>query len=116
MFGAGLQPRQVQTMGSHMSLAPTLLDMLGLKSPEPFAGASLLLEGDGSVPVEYGYHVGLLSRATLRVISKAGELKQWRVSLAHNRYVAEAVHPDDSGADVLGVFAPAYSWYYRTPR
>ncbi len=64
-----IEPRNIDHLGSTMSLAPTLVDLLGLTDSETFFGSSLLLSG-GVAPVEHDYHVGLIDDQGLTVLPR----------------------------------------------
>lgn len=50
VFGPGIQPRRIDERRSHIDLAPTILDIMGLPPEPSFMGKSMLPELEGAVP------------------------------------------------------------------
>ena len=75
---AKLSPEVIERHGSTMSLAVTLLDMLGVPATEPLYGWNLMRGGPLLAPVEEDYHVGVLGPAHLTVLARGGALYGWR--------------------------------------
>ena len=73
-----LAPETINDMGSTMSLPVTLLSLLGVPAAEPFYGRSLLAGEDQLAPAEEDYHVGVLGRRHLTVLTRGGGLLGWR--------------------------------------
>lgn len=44
VLGPGIEPRKLDVVSSHVDIAPTVLDLLGLTAPNSFAGVSLLAD------------------------------------------------------------------------
>ena len=69
------------------------------------------------MPLEFGYHIGLLERDQLLVVRADGGLASWAFN--PSRRELKLNQDGMSSADarrVLDVFAPAYAWYYMVPR
>ena len=58
MFGNGLKPKIIEKVVSHIGVFPTILDILGLKSPAEFIGKNMILNDSNLSFVEEGqkYH------------------------------------------------------------
>ena len=96
-----------------MSLPRTLMSALQIDSEEAFAGADLLCHCDTVVPVEFGYHIGLLEREGLRVISADGARASWAFDPGTNSLGASRDGlEEDSVRRVMNAFAPYYQWFY----
>ncbi len=50
IHGAGIKPRRIEQRRSHIDLAPTILDMMGVEPPAELVGKSLLPELSGAEP------------------------------------------------------------------
>lgn len=109
----GLQPRRMTGLGSSMSLPKTLMSALQIKTNEGFAGQDLLCQCDTVVPVEYGYHIGLLDRDRLRVVTAQGKYASWHFDVMNNQLVSAVdARGMESAQRVISAFAPAYQWFY----
>lgn len=75
---AKLAPQVIEHHGSTMSLAVTLLEMLGVPATEPLYGGNLLRGELPLAPVEEDYHVGVLGPRRLTVLARDGALYGWR--------------------------------------
>ena len=96
-----------------MSLPKTLMSALQIDSIEEFAGADLLCQCDTVVPVEYGYHIGLLERDELNVIRADGTYANWTFDATANRLGAgQEGLSEDAARRVMNAFAPYYQWFY----
>ncbi len=126
IHGAGITPRTIDNLGSSMSLPKTLVQALGINTAEAFAGEDLFCGCDGVVPLEYGYHIGLLGREQMDVIDAAGEYHAWSFDLERDRLAPLGVRPSERvGSERVGrerdggyervqsYFAPAYQWFYE---
>ena len=91
-YGHGIKPREMQGMSSSVSLAKTLMKLFEIDSEESFTGADLLCDCDTPVPLEFGYHIGLLDRDMLHVIHARGHYLAWQFDPVANtlRYFPEA--------------------------
>ncbi len=114
LHGTGISPRRLSHLGSSVSLPKTLMNLLRIETRESFWGEDLLCECDTVVPVEAGYHIGLLQRDCLHVVTQQGVYKAWRVTDD-----ADLAYTPVAAADaairrqqVINVFAPAYQWFY----
>jgi hypothetical protein len=91
------------------------MSALQIKTSEGFAGQDLLCLCDTVVPVEYGYHIGLLGRDRLRVVTAQGKYASWHFDVMTNRLVrAIDAGEKESAQRVISAFAPAYQWFYAT--
>ncbi len=72
-----LAPRVISNHGSSMSLAVTLLELLGAPATERLYGWNLLAGQDTLAPVEEDYHFGLLGPDRLTVLARGGEVYGW---------------------------------------
>ena len=104
----GVTPQRFEQPGSNISVPSTVLDLLDLESSERFAGASLLCDCPTPVPLEYGYHVGLLQEDRLDLITRRGKHLTWR---AKSATLTPAALPH---GHVINYFAPAHRWFYAT--
>ena len=104
----GLTPQQFLHIGSNISVPTTVLDLLDIATEQPFAGDSLLCDCPTIVPMEYGYHVGLLGEERLDVISRYGERTSWRKNDGH-----KVTAPAEAYDRVEAFFGPAHAWYYQ---
>ncbi len=113
VFAQGLQPQQLDGLGSSMSLPRTVLDMLSLSSDETFYGSSLLCNCTTQVPLEYGYHIGLLEPGQLWVWTKYGKIRRY-AHLGPGRFklVGDAGESEGARTRLLALFGSAYRWYY----
>ena len=73
-----LLPEVIEHHGSTMSLAVTLLDLLGVPATEPLYGWNLMQGGQSLAPVEEDYHIGVLGPDHLTVLARGGALYGWR--------------------------------------
>ncbi|MFP6816835.1 MAG: LTA synthase family protein [Pseudomonadales bacterium] len=105
-----LEPRRVGHLGSSMSLAVTLLEMLGLPNDEGLYGGDLLRVEDGLVPVEHAYHVGLLTRGGLTALHRGGSVTGWR-------YQGDRLVPGEADGEIAArasqLFGDAHDGFYR---
>jgi hypothetical protein len=105
-----LEPRRVSHLGSSMSLAVTLLELLGLPNDEGLYGEDLLRVEDGLVPVEHAYHVGLLTRDGLTALHRGGFVSGWR-------YQGDRLVPGEADGEIAArasrLFGNAHDWFYR---
>ncbi len=116
-----LTPRRLDHLGSSVSIPRTLMSLLNIETSERFGGEDLLCDCDTVVPVEAGYHIGLLERDGLHVLTQDGAYVAWDFDMATGRlrkfqqidYDAERAGGDAARGRVLNTFAPAYRWYYR---
>ncbi len=109
----GLTPGRLDGLGSTMSLPSTLVDMFAIETSETFFGESLLCNCDTVVPLEYGYHVGLLDRYGLNVISRDGDPRRWVTGLDEpNPVIDTQSDPQEIRDQVMRIFGSAYTWYY----
>ena len=112
----GLPPMALNGFGSNLNIAKTLSDGMALKSREEFYGHSLLCDCNTPVPVEYGYHIGLLQPHRLDVVSSAGKHFVWRYNALDNLLsegkMAENPLAGKHRQAVIEYFAPAYNWFY----
>ncbi len=113
LYAQGLQPRRFDGLASSMSLPKTLVSLLGIRTSEAFGGADLLCDCDTVVPVEFGYHIGLLERDALHVVRADGGYANWSYDLPGNRLgpVNDVVDPA-ARRRVIDTFAPAYQWFH----
>jgi len=110
-----LQPRQLDALGSSVSLPKTLLSLLQIPSTEGFSGEDMLCDCDTVVPVEYGYRVGVLERLQLHAILEDGKAAMWNYDAAGNSLSAPTggtIANRQAQRRVLNAFAPAYQWFY----
>ena len=123
LHGHGITPRQIDHLGSSVSIPRTLMSLLDIDTAERFGGEDLLCDCDTVVPVEAGYHIGLLERGGLHVLTQEGEYVAWdfdittgRLSYAQDK--SQGPYPggfDGARRRVLNAFAPAYRWFYQLP-
>lgn len=73
-----LAPQVIAHHGSTMSLAVTLLELLGVPATEPLYGGNLMRGELPLAPVEEDYHVGVLGPRHLTVLARDGALYGWR--------------------------------------
>ncbi|MEM7097583.1 MAG: LTA synthase family protein [Pseudomonadota bacterium] len=110
ILGQGIGGREYASLGSSISIPQTVLDIFDVTSNELFSGRSLLCDCVTPVPMEYGYHVGLLSEQQLDVVSRDGRSVTWY--LDDDQVVEQVQEVEDVHQDVLDFFAPALRWYY----
>jgi len=117
LHGEGIAPRTFDHQGSSMSVPRTLVNLFGIDTVEAFAGGDLLCDCDTPVPLEAGYHVGMLQGPRLHVVTRDGEYRAW--DQARSAYgglapvAAARLAPDARGAAaVIDTFAWAYRWLY----
>lgn len=120
--GAGVTPRKLSHLGSSVSLPKTLMNLFAINTDEAFGGEDLLCECDTVVPVEAGYHIGLLERERLHVVTQQGTYAAWAFDSTTRRlaYIPTAEGASAGGTKkyrqrVIGAFAPAYQWFYDLP-
>lgn len=113
MHSAQLEPRVFTGLGSAMSLPKTLMNLLNIQTSEAFAGEDLLCACDSVVPMEFGYHIGLLEPDGLKVLRSDGEYVAWAFDVGANR-VGSTTGSQDVQAlrRIRRQFAPSYKWYY----
>ncbi|MEM9621749.1 MAG: LTA synthase family protein [Pseudomonadota bacterium] len=114
IYGNGISPRVFAAPGSSISLPLTVLQMLDLPKTESFSGASLLCDCATPVPVEYGYHLGLLEDNQLQVLDRHGGWRQWQYTPESGALLPLSAQTGVSEQQqrLLAMFAPAYQWYY----
>jgi hypothetical protein len=119
MFAEGMTPRKMSGMSSSISLPATLMHLFNIEHGEPFMGENLLCDCDTIVPVEYGYHIGLLEREYLHVVRADGQYAQWHydaTDLSQTLSPSFEVESVDARRRyrqrVIAAFAPAYQWFY----
>ena len=110
----------MQGMSSSVSLANTLMQLFKIDSAENFAAGDLLCDCDTTVPLEFGYHIGLLDRHMLHVIHARGDYLAWQFDPLANtlRYQPQAAAPPEANRQkqrIRAVFAPAYQHFYAEP-
>ena len=53
------------------------MNLFEIDTDEAFSGENLVCDCDTLVPVEAGYHVGLLERERLHVVTQQGDYTAW---------------------------------------
>jgi phosphoglycerol transferase MdoB-like AlkP superfamily enzyme len=104
-----IDPVEVDHIGSTMSLAVTLLNLLGLQSSEALYGMDLLRHREGIAPVEHDYHVGLVTEAGLTVLHRKGAVSSWQFGPAGLTGTAVDLA---AGARAAKLFAGAHDRFY----
>ena len=116
MHANGVASRQIEGMGSSISLAKTLMAIFDIDTDENFAGENLLCDCDTLVPIEFAYHVGLLERDAMHVIKADGQPVSWVYDAQTNRLQNPvALVNSQAQQRVVAAFAPAYGWFYDKP-
>lgn len=110
---AHLTPRTIDHLGSSMSLGVTLLNLLGLKNTEGLFGSDLLRYSAGVTPVEYDYHVGMVTPSGLTVLHRGGSVSGW----THTEDGLVETDADLSvAAQTAALFGGAHGWFYRAEK
>ena len=71
------------------------------------------------MPVEAGYHIGLLERERLHVVTQEGVYKAWNFDPVNRALTFAPTSPAVAEAyrqRVINTFAPAYQWFYGLPQ
>jgi len=117
--GQGIPARRFSKLGSSVSLPKTLMNLFGIETAEAFAGDDLLCDCDTVVPVEAGYHVGLLERGRLHIVTQEGAYSAWNFDPGTRQLTHVPMAAGTSVQHrqrVIDVFAPAYQWFYEVPQ
>lgn len=115
--GHDIKPRVMAGLSSSMSLARTLMSVFEIETPEAFSGENLLCDCDTVVPVEYGYHIGVLRRDELWVMQRHGRPLKWKFDIGQDQLALIESVPDkvESGLTqntMLRIFGEAYRRFY----
>lgn len=128
LLGAGVVPKQIDSIASQIDLAPTLLSVMGVTAHIPFPGRDLT-----TVLPEFGIHDGPTPRALmqfndrfaclepgmLRVLLPGGSVRSYRVQADGSQTVADQGHPEAREHLLTEVHLPVWLYEnggYRRPQ
>ncbi len=114
LHASGVEPREFSHLGSSISLPSTLVNLFDIDSEETFYGEDLLCDCDTVVPVEFNYHIGLLSRERLEAVTSDGQCAMWSFDVTQGLDTQSRVRAGDCAvrSPVSAYFAEAFERFY----
>lgn len=109
-----IKSQKIETLGSSLDFAPTLMGLLGISYDSPFFGLDLrrVPKGQGRVVMSHNYAIGFGQKGHVVTIDPTGGSRGYKMPIGMGQLEA-ADHPDpDTQAKAIAITQTAHHMFY----
>lgn len=110
-----IKPAQIDTTGSILDFAPTLMGLLGLSFDSPFFGIDMrrVPEGEGRVVMSHNYAIGFGQKGHVVTIDPTGSSRGYKMPTGNDDPLVPAEAPDpEIRARAIAITQTAHRMFY----